>query len=317
MSAQSQRPNVELQSRDLELLIGLFESRLATLAQLAEIHFAGRKESAQNRVKRLKDAGFLKERARRFGEPSVLHLHKRGFEELQGRGLLERYQRFIWSTIEERAKVANSTLRHELNVMNVKAAFTREAREYEAVLIKQFCTWPMLYQFDARIDDRTSVLTKIKPDGFFTVEEPDRARSLFHFLEVDRGTEKLDTLVGKCIGYRHFYETGGMARRFGRSNPQDVPFRVILSVESEARRNNIAEALLMMQKPILRLVWLTTREAIEKDPFGAIYLTPAAYREAVAGTGHSPEHVTPADVARTRKQRDEVVRDRSNFLPLI
>ncbi len=82
----SNNPNIELQARDLDILKGLFESRLATLAQLAELYFDGKKEAAQNRVKKLKDAGFLKERPRaNVGAPSIVHLSRRGFDTLTER----------------------------------------------------------------------------------------------------------------------------------------------------------------------------------------------------------------------------------------
>jgi hypothetical protein len=128
--------------------------------------------------------------------------------------------------------------------------------------------------------------------------------SSFSFLEVDRGSETLDTVVRKCFGYQEFFRTGGMARRFGKSDPKDVPFRVIVSVESEARRNNVAEALLRMRNPLLRLVWITTRAQIEADPFAPIYLTPLAYRQAVEGSAHEIERVRPEELKQARKTRD-------------
>ncbi len=85
----------------------------------------------------------------------------------------------------------------------------------------------------------------------------------FFFLELDRGSETLDAVARKCFGYHKFFRTGGMARRFGKSDPKEVPFRVIVSVESEARRNNVAEALLRMRNPLLRLVWISTRAQSE------------------------------------------------------
>ena len=65
--------------------------------------------------------------------------------------------------------------------------------------------------------------------------------------------------------------------RYSVREPKDAPFRVILSVASEARRNNTAEALLR-EATILRLVLITMRAEIERDSFGEIYLTPLAYR---------------------------------------
>jgi hypothetical protein len=169
----SNTPNIELQARDLELLKGLFESRLATLAQLAELHFDGKKEAVQNRVKKLKDAGFLKERPRAsVGAPSIVHLSRRGFETLTERGMLARYPRFIWSNLEDRAKVSPITLKHELNVMNIKATFARELRAWDDLALAEFCTWPMLYEFKAKTHEQELDLVKVKPDGFFILRLP-------------------------------------------------------------------------------------------------------------------------------------------------
>ena len=75
-----------------------------------------------------------------------------------------------------------------------------------------------------------------------------------------------------------------------------MPFRVIVSLAYEAPRNNVAEALLRMRNPLLRLIWITTRTQIEADPFAPIYLTPLPYRQAVDGSAHEIERVRPEEL---------------------
>src|SRR5258706_13731287 len=115
--------NAELTDRDLALLKGLFESRVMTLAQAAAIHFDGQTEATKKRVQKLKRAGYVAERPRRRAyDPSILFLGKRAFEALEEGGHLQDYPSLAWQNIEKRARVSELTLRHELDVMEFKAA---------------------------------------------------------------------------------------------------------------------------------------------------------------------------------------------------
>jgi len=295
------------------VLQSLFESRLATREHLAQLHFGGSYEAAQNRLKKLADARLLKVAPAGIGKPAILSLALRGFDALKAHHRLERYPRFTRELFEDRKPLSPMTVEHELAVMNVKAAFVREARtNWEDLAVREFVTWPLLYSFKAFVSHDSAELQEIKPDGFIELEVPQLQR---FFLEVDRGSEKLDTILRKCHGYQHFYASGGMAARYGVRNPKDAPFRVLFSVESEARRNNIAEALLR-ESSILQLVWITTRAQIEQDPFGEIYLTPHAYRTAVQGSAHEQGQVAPAELRQTRKGRDDLVRTRATLQEL-
>lgn len=312
-SNQHQKRGVSLQPRDLDVLASLFESRLATREHLAELHFAGSYEAAQNRLKKLKDARLIKAKQTEIGRPEILSLALRGFDALKAHKRLERYPQFTRENFEDRKPLSPVTVEHELAVMNVKAAFVREARtNWDDLTVQEFLTWPLLYSFRAFTSTGALDAQDVRPDGFIELCVPERMR---FFLEVDRGSEKLDTLLRKCIGYQHFYQSGGMARRHGAIDPRDAPFRVIFSVESEARRNNIAEAL-VREGGIQRLVWVTTRREIERDPFAAIYLTPHAYREAVSGTAHDPATLDALSLRQTRKGRDDLVRERAGLQAL-
>lgn len=301
---------LSLQPRDLEVLQSLFESRLATREQIAQLHFEGSYEAAQNRLKKLRDARMLRASKAGIGKPEILTLGLQGFDALKAGRRLDRYPDFTRELFEDRKPLSAMTVEHELAVMNVKAAFVREARTgWEDLTVREFTTWPLLYAFFACVSHETTRQQEIKPDGFMELAVPQIQR---FFLEVDRGTEKLDTILRKCHGYQHFYQSAGMAARYGVEHPNQAPFRVLFSVESEARRNNIAEALVRTGS-ILRLVWITTRAQMERDPFGPIYLTPQAYRDAVRGTAHEPDRVPLAELRQTRKGRDDLVRGRASL----
>lgn len=113
--ARTTRAEVELQERDLAILQGLFESRLMTLTHITHLYFSGRSEAAKKRIQRLKRERFIRERARRVYQPSILHLSRRAFGELSSRGMLLDYPSLAWNQLEDRAKVSELRRRQEIS----------------------------------------------------------------------------------------------------------------------------------------------------------------------------------------------------------
>ena len=112
----------------------------------------------------------------------------------------------------------------------------------------------------------------LKPDGFLRLrQEDEHARSeLYFYLEVDRSTERLETLVGKMHAYRDHLRRGGLPARYGapRDEWKQWPFRVLWTFRSERRLQNVAAALTAIEPrhggPIRGLaqgnrIWLSTR----------------------------------------------------------
>jgi hypothetical protein len=185
------------------------------------------------------------------------------------------------------------TLKHELQVLDVKTVFSRTiggTSQYELV---EFSTWPLLYQFQAAQPPLPGTYhparVLIKPDGFVRLHEHatdgDRFEHVF-FLEVDRSTEPRETLARRVYGYQDFYRRGGLAVRHGFTPEayKDFPFRVLMVLRNEERRNNMAERLLQNDPPALTMMWLTTFPEIKADPLGAIWMRPLDYREITKGT---------------------------------
>src|SRR5260370_22153252 len=114
--------SLHLQERDLTLLKGLFESRIMTAQHITALYFAGKPEATKKRLQKLKAAGLVNERKRRVNEPSVLFLTRNAFRVLQDDGALSEYPSLSPSSFERRAQVSDLTLRHELEVMDVKSA---------------------------------------------------------------------------------------------------------------------------------------------------------------------------------------------------
>jgi hypothetical protein len=94
------------------------------------------------------------------------------------------------------------------------------------------------------------------------------------------------TLARRVYGYQDFYRRGGLAVRHGFTPEayKDFPFRVLMVLRNEERRNNMAERLLQNDPPALTMGWLTTFSEIKADPLGAIWMRPLDYREITKGT---------------------------------
>jgi hypothetical protein len=278
--------HVELQERDIALLRGLFESRVMSLAHIAAIHFEGRKEAAQKRVQKLKAAGYLTERPRRPYEPSLLFITRHAFLVLQKAGQLARYPSLDWSRLRKRLDVSPYTLAHETAVLDVKAAFITAAAQFPQLSIREFSTWPAMFQFKAA--PRPGLLDiLVKPDGFIRLDEAlldGSARNHSFFLEVDRSTEPQGTLVLRAACYRNYHRRGSFAKQFDdASSPAAPSFRVLFVCKTAQRRDNTAQRLLLLQPPILSQVWLTTQDEITRDPLGPIWLRPMDFRGPTPG----------------------------------
>lgn len=297
MSARPLEPRIT--DRDVKLLRGLFEARILTLAQITRLYFVGAAEAAKKRVQILKAAKLIAQRPRpRPYDRSILFLTQRGFELLSAGGHLAEYPKLRWKTMAKRVRVSPATLNHELSVNQIKIEFTTALKPLAGVTLEQFLTWPKLFAFEVQ-SGGWNESNLVRPDGF--VELMDRRggngrgigggsgngggneRVHFAYLEVDRSTETLSRLTAKAADYLQHYRGGGFARSQGRSasDYKSLPFRVLVVLNNDERRNNLAAALLAMNPPILSLMWLTTLDRILADPLGVIWMRPCDYRDAM------------------------------------
>lgn len=236
-----------------------------TIKHAASLCFGGHREYAKKRLQRLKAARLIGERPRKQFDPSILFLRHRGLLMLRERGILELYPQFSMSTLLRRAQVSELTISHELAVVDLKVAFHAAAKAHDNLSVVEFNTWPRLNQFV--VPDGI-----IKPDAFMRVRET-RADGIIQehafYLELDRSTEPLGTLVTRARGY--------MAHR-KRAGEPSIPFRVLYVLRLDGRRTNIALRLLTSTPPVLSLVSLATSADVKKDPFGAIWTRPLDYK---------------------------------------
>jgi Replication-relaxation len=302
--------SVVFQDRDFALLRGLFECRVMTASHIATLYFDGKREYTKKRLQKLKAAGFIRERKRQMSEKSVLFLTRKSFVALKNHGQLSEYPSLALTALEKRANVSDKTLHHELEVMDVKAAFYTAIAKSDKFSIAHFSTWPQLYEFTAvRSGHGAEIL--VKPDGFirFHEKEPDGIYERPFFLEVDRSTESQDILVDRASCYVDFYRSGGFAVRngFPRSEFQKVSFRVLMVFKSAERRNNTAERLLNNNPPIRSQIYLTTFAEVTTDPLGPIWIEPKDYRTVTDGTPFDTSRQLPSYAYRRQTEREALV----------
>ncbi len=284
---------VLLQERDIEILRGLFESRLMTAAHVAVLYFDGKAEATKKRVAKLKAVGLINYRRRHPAQPAILFLSSKGLDVLREHGVLTNYPRLGPFNLQKRSCVSELTERHELQIMDVKAAFHAALAKSKKLSIETFSTWPMLYQFQALRSGRGPEVP-VKPDGFICVNEKESGNGLSQhsfYLEVDRSTETRETLVSRITSYVDFYKSGGFAHLHGapRSAFKEYPFRVLIIFRTAERRNNLAERLLQLTPPVSWPICLSTIEEVTSNPLGDIWIYPADYKKVTSGTHFDPE----------------------------
>ena len=312
---------ISLQPRDLALLRGLFECRVMTTDHIATLYFDNKLPYTIKRLQKLKAAGFIAERKRNANEKSVLFLTRKAFVLLSSQGKLEEYPSLGKNTFEARANVSERNLRHELEIMDVKAAFHAALSKSEKFSILKFSTWPRLYEFNVSRNGSGSEIP-VKPDGFINIHEREEGTKGYahdFFLEVDRSSEKLDVLIEKAACYLDFHKSGGFAVRNGgaRSDFKNFAFRVLMVLKSAERRNNVAERLVQNNPPILTHTWLTTHGEATSDPFGAIWIQPKDYREVTTGTPFDTEKPTRSFAYRRQQERELYVEGKIKKLRLL
>jgi hypothetical protein len=310
---------IMVQDRDLAILLGLFESRVATLAHLADLFFDGRKEATKKRLQKLKSAGLIRERARRASEPALLFLTTDAFDLLAQRGLLAPYPHLGRKAFEKRIQVSLATMLHELDVVSAKASVVRALAGSDTLRVAEFCTWPALNEFET--ESRTQGRVAVKPDGFLRLHENSAQGELFEhnfYVEVDRSTESQQVVAQKVANYLEHYRSGGFAASLGLTREQykEAPFRVLMLFRNAERCHNAAERLLQNDPPIRTMAWLATHDDFFKDPLGKIWMRPHDYDKATRDTPFAVGKVNGL-VYRRNVARDEWVTRHTERLRLL
>ena len=162
----------------------LIESRVMTLAQISELHFAGSYEYAKKRLQLLKSVDYIAERKPKHNPgryfASTLSLARPGFEAFADDPFVID-ERMRWDDLCSRLDFAESTLAHELEVVDMKVAFVKAIRAASGLTLDEFSTYPRRYEFT------TEHLEKIRNE----VHDPSRYERRVHFCDAVRAHQPL------------------------------------------------------------------------------------------------------------------------------
>ncbi len=250
--------NLHLTARDRAVLIGLFEARVFTLKQLAKLYFEDRYEMTKKRLQKLKAAGYVRALNRAPFQPSALVLAKKGFLAVRHAEELARYPEIPWNTFYKRTQIADSTLRHELAVSEVRVALLSTIRERNDLELLELTTWPWQINFEARFPVKRDGFTykkamTIRPDGLLRLKHrlPNgSSRDLTFYLEIDRSTESQTQLLKKASGY--------IAHR------NQEPFQVIFTFSTIARCREASSRIHSMKEGRLFILTLGESEILNE-----------------------------------------------------
>lgn len=319
MTTSNHKP--QLSDRDRLVFRDLIESRVMTLAQISALHFDGSYEYAKKRLQQLKAAAYVSERKARSNPgryfASMLSLARGGFAAVADEPFV-RHERMSWDDLRGRLDFSEATLAHEIEVIDMKVAFTQAIRAVPSLVLEEFSTHPRRFQFDTEHLERERIFT-LKPDAYARVVPRGDGVERAFFFEWDRSSEARRKLGIKAWGYQRYFDSGAFALWNGVPDKRNgvpveerdrYPLTPIFVLPNAERRNNTAEHLLQLRQPKTgkRLrrdaVLLTTHAEFLANPLGSIYLTLAGYREATAGTVYDPDrHKTTTRVI----ERDRLV----------
>ena len=89
---------------------------------------------------------------------------------LSERGGVSGYPTITPASFEKRARVSDLTLKHELDILEVKTALTLAVRESPHLRLVEFSTWPALFEFQSAPGPHVITRT-VRPDGFIRIRK--------------------------------------------------------------------------------------------------------------------------------------------------
>jgi hypothetical protein len=236
--------NIVLQERDTSLIRVLAEEfRILSREQIGELFPMGSAARLNFRLKQLRDAGYLSSRslaalgaAVKYGYylgPRAIELFPDSTE-----------QKVVSSLRTQAAQLAESGLAHRFLVDSIHIRFLTASRHYPNY---KLLTW--IDQYSPAWEGLREYGVPVQADGYGEYLMLMHFDSLFTlFLEVDRGTERGQTLQDKIARYIQFAESGNYEQKFAAKN-----FRVLFITTSPRRLQGLLK---MMGNS--EIFWVTT-----------------------------------------------------------
>lgn len=240
--AQPDAPAIRLTERDTWMLDALARMRFLTTSLLALLFFAGSRDAANKRLRRLLDAGYVKAWVVNLARDNVYSLTRRGL--------------IVLGPAAERTTASvprslDGNLDHLLSINVVRVALASTLPDTEGELLWWRSDWEL----------RTHHRQRTIPDALLGVSWPDGDEQVFA-LEVEHRTRALRSLQGKVLRYSAAaYRPGGL---FGQTTP--VVLIVGLNPAWLARYRAALAAL-----PLSLTLGFATLRDVERAGVGAVW----------------------------------------------
>ena len=228
-----------LTERDKAVFAEVQRFGVVTRDHMTRLKFFSSKTRANERLKRLTDAGYLSSRRQALlsGGPRLVYLPGHLLQTPAGR--------------RRPADISDMFLGHQLGLVDIRIAFER------AVTIGRWLS----------DKDLTPVNLGLIPDAYLEYEV--RGLTYCAFVEYDRGTEALTRLERKAKAYLDLAHSGRFERTFKRRF-----FRVLLVSDTAGRVLSVSRAIARLTDRVIRFTTLT--ELSGKGPLASIWRRPGA-----------------------------------------
>ena len=275
---QMKHKNRVIHPHEMTMLLDIYDGRMTTIDAASRLYYNS-PDTAQDRLLKLSKVGLLVKQAQNVSyvnddgeikskEINLYLLSKAGFDFLIEHGHLKAGQEPLWETVRKRFNIANPD--HELAILQIKSLLVPALNQVSGLRVLSFRIRPDSIKFAVPEPGRSTPFTQY-PDGFFELathqplkDEP--ARVYRYYLEMDRGGETHETLLGK-------------AQRYFKHAQPEQNFQVLYVFLSKQRLFNFCQKL-VEQNPNRNLEMMTTLAEINNNPLGDIWITPQNFRRA-------------------------------------
>lgn len=272
-----------MSKKDLDLLLLLSEYLVLLNEQIAQINAIGLR-AVQKRINKLNQKGFIHIRTRSYKMEKgrsefISSLSEKGVKLLQNENLIDNKIHIERFTLDNPYNIEHELLlnwfRVHLNLLTIKIRdLTTDFISSTTPFLQSQNNGLALISENFKQDDR---FIEFIPDGVFSIINKEKNKSLLFFLEVDMGTESLNSnrlksinISTKIKNYRVYFQSQKYKRYESRWDAKFNGFRLLFLTNSSKRKENISK--LVSAERSNDFIWIADQhEMFEKGLGGKIW----------------------------------------------
>lgn len=276
-------PVERISKKDLDLLLLLSEYPILLNEQIAQISAIGLR-AVQKRINKLNQKGFIHLRTRSYKMEKgrsefISSLSEKGVKLLQNENLIDNKIHIERFTLDDPYNIEHELLlnwfRVHLNLLPMKIRdLTTDFISSTTPFLLLKNNGLALISENLKQDDR---VIEFIPDGVFSIINKEKNKSLLFFLEIDMGTESLNSnrlksinISTKIKNYRVYFQSQKYKRYETRWNAKFNGFRLLFLTNSSNRKINISKLVSVDRSN--DFIWIADQhEMFEKGLGGKIW----------------------------------------------